>query len=775
MLTEFLTGKFITIVGFTAALISTFAFYRAAQNEQNKPVYHEWLLLARKTFMVMFGALVINGFHLLYLILSHQFQYNYVKHYSSTDLNLFYLISTFYAGQEGSFMLWMFYGALFGVFIMLTAKEYEAPVMTVLTLSQVFLLSMIMGVDVPALGMIGSDPFALTTGQVPKEGDGLNPLLQNPWMVIHPPTLFVGFASLIVPFSYAVAALWKNKYDDWIRPAMPWVLFSAVALGTGIMMGGYWAYKVLGWGGYWGWDPVENSSLVPWLFIVALLHTMMVQKKNGSLKRWNLFLAILAFSTILYSAFLTRSGILGDTSVHSFTDLGLYNQLALFCGGFLTLGLMLLAYRTKSIVSVQPNGSLYSREFFLFCGSIVLMLIGLVIAAGTSTPIYSKLTGTPLTKIDADFYNKVTLPLAVLIGLLSAVGQLIWWKKIDAENLVKAISLPLSAAMIFTSVLVLSGVREIGMILLALTAAFSLFANGQIFFKVAKGNLRFAGGSLAHVGLGLMLLGIIGSAKYDESKHVELPKGKPVEAFGKTLTYTGVQTVDGAKSGYKINIEDGGDTYTAMPIMYETKRMTVQNPDVTHYLTKDFYIAPVNLMKRKNPNRLVLSADEPQTIHGYAVTFTGFKMYQDPTTLDANATQPIKVGVKLSVAKDGVTESIEPTFTIVAGESPVVQPAALASNPAVSFAVTNIDANSRKIMVEVDGVGTTIDAPSETLIVEASEKPFINVLWIGTYLVVFGFMLSIYRRWKERNITSRVSTQTLTTAQNAPELVDVED
>ncbi|MFN3393331.1 MAG: cytochrome c biogenesis protein CcsA, partial [Candidatus Thermochlorobacter sp.] len=208
---EFLTGKFVTIIGFVAALVAVVAYFKAAQSEHDWSLQREWLSMGRYAFLAMFIAIVINGLHLLYLILTHQFQYNYVKSYSDTTLELFYLISTFYAGQEGSFMLWMFYGALLGLFVIRTAKDYEAPVMTVLTLSQAFLLSMIMGIQVPGIGVIGSDPFALVLGEPPQEGDGLNALLQNPWMVIHPPTLFLGFSSLIVPFSFAIAALWKNK------------------------------------------------------------------------------------------------------------------------------------------------------------------------------------------------------------------------------------------------------------------------------------------------------------------------------------------------------------------------------------------------------------------------------------------------------------------------------------------------------------------------------------------------------------------------------------
>lgn len=756
---EFITGKFVTIVGFTAALCATYAFFRAAQSDDNQQLYDEWLTLARKSFFVMVGAIVVNGIHLLYLILTHQFQYNYVKHYSSTDLNIFYLISTFYAGQEGSFMLWMFYGCLFGFFLMKTAKEYEAPAMTVLSLSQAFLLSMILGIEVPFLkDGLGSDIFALTLGPVPKEGDGLNPLLQNPWMVIHPPTLFVGFSSLIIPFSYAIAAMWKNKYDDWVRPAMPWVLFSAATLGIGIMMGGYWAYKVLGWGGYWGWDPVENSSLVPWLLIVSLIHTMIVQKKNGTLKKTNLMLAVLAFSAVLYSSFLTRSGVLADTSVHSFTDLGLYNQLLAFMLTFLGMGVVLLIVRFKSIKVVSREESLYSREFFLLCGAVVLMLIAGVVVAGISTPIVDSLMNRPITKLEPDFYNQVTLPLAVLIGLFSAVGQSIWWTKIDKENLVKALWLPFTLALAFTTILMVGGVKDVAMIVLALTAAFSLFANGQVLLKVLKGNPKYVGGSLTHVGLGLMLLGFIGSAKYDESQHIELPKGKSVQAFGKEMTYTGMQDVGGGKSGFKIQVVDGSKSYIAMPVMYETKRMTVQNPDVAHYLTEDFYIAPVNLMIKDNPNQLILKKGESQMLEGYAVKFVNFNM--EKSILGGGVDGKIKVVAMLEISKDGKTEIVEPVYNIEAGSEPKIEYAAISSNPNVSFAITRIDASSGRVMVEAKGLGADFK-PQETLIIEASIKPYISVLWLGTYIVALGFVISIYRRWQERKLKSRTKSAEL--------------
>jgi cytochrome c-type biogenesis protein CcmF len=290
------------------------------------------------------------------------------------------------------------------------------------------------------------------------------------------------------------------------------------------------------------------------------------------------------------------------------------------------------------------------------------------------------------------------------------------------------------------------------MILLSLTAAFSLFANGQVFLKVARSNLRFAGGALTHVGVGLMLLGIVASGKYDESRFVELPIGHPVQVFGKELTYLGIEKVDGSKNGFKIAVKEGEKQHLAMPIMYETRRMSVQNPDVLHEWNKDFYIAPVNLMRRPSGNRLILGKDEVQTVQGYSIKFTGFKMYQDPNTLNSDNTQPIKIGAYLEITKDDVVERIEPTLTIIAGKAPQIQPATLQANPAVKVALVNIDANNRRIMIDVEGLGASSALPNEALIIEASVKPFINVLWLGTYIVFFGFCLSIYRRWKERKI-----------------------
>ena len=276
----------------------------------------------------------------------------------TTELPLKYIISSFWEGQEGSFLLWQFWLVVLGTVGIFTLKNYENPVMGITALTQVFLGSMVLGVYV--LGhKIGSSPFTLLrdemTGapifqqpsylQYIKDGNGLNPLLQNYWMTIHPPVLFCGFASVTIPFAFAITSLLRKDWNGWVKPVMPWTLFSVAILGTGILMGGAWAYESLSFGGFWAWDPVENMSFVPWLMVVAGMHMLLVYRytKHSLITTYVFF--ILAFGFVLYSTFLTRSGILGDTSVHAFTDLGMTGQLLIYMAFFLVVAFTLLFIR----------------------------------------------------------------------------------------------------------------------------------------------------------------------------------------------------------------------------------------------------------------------------------------------------------------------------------------------------------------------------------------------------------------------------------------------
>ena len=448
-------GHLFVITSFITALISSFAYLKASTILDLKR-QEAWRWNGMISFYIHAASVLGICITLFVIISQHYFEYHYAYNYSDRKLPSYYLISTFWNGQEGSFLLWMFWHAILGIILILTNKFWEAPVMTVFCLVQAFLASMILGVVIPGLEFkIGSSPFILLRDAmrdapiflaqpefIPKDGQGLNPLLQNYWMVIHPPTLFLGFALTVVPFSYCIAGLWLKKYRDWIRPALPWTLVGCAILGLGILMGGYWAYETLNFGGYWNWDPVENAVYVPWLILVASLHTMITYKNSETALKASIILVIAVFIAILYSTFLTRSGILGESSVHSFTDLGLSGQLLLYLLFFMLGAIVLSIIRWREIPSTEKEASVYSREFWIFIGATTLCLMGFQVLAGTSIPVVNSiLSGFGFERklappTDAiSFYSKFQIWFAIAVGILSAVGQFFWWKKIDRKIL----------------------------------------------------------------------------------------------------------------------------------------------------------------------------------------------------------------------------------------------------------------------------------------------------------------------------------------------------
>ncbi|MBS1594600.1 MAG: cytochrome c biogenesis protein CcsA [Bacteroidetes bacterium] len=396
-------GHFFLVVSFIASLLA-FVAYTAAEFSKPHADKASWRSIGRWAFSIH-GVSVLGVFVMLFLmILNHWFEYHYAWRHSSTELPMKYIISSFWEGQEGSFLLWQFWIVVLGWVGMRTWREWESPVMAVTAITQTFLGSMVLGITI--LGYkIGSNPFMLLRNEMAQapifqrpeylnfiqDGNGLNPLLQNYWMTIHPPVLFCGFASALFPFAFVVAALVRKDYTGWIKPALPWALFNIAILGTGILMGGAWAYESLSFGGFWAWDPVENMSFVPWLLIVAGVHMHLVYKYT----KHSLFSAflfyILGFVAVLYSTFLTRSGILGDSSVHAFTDLGMTGQLLIYLFVFLIPSLILLAIRSGSMPSQEKEEELLSREFWMFIGSLVLIFSAVQQTFTTSIPVWNTL------------------------------------------------------------------------------------------------------------------------------------------------------------------------------------------------------------------------------------------------------------------------------------------------------------------------------------------------------------------------------------------------
>jgi cytochrome c-type biogenesis protein CcmF len=766
-------------IAFVAALAAAFFYYRAFRTSSAKS-----LSLARNSYHLATLSLISGAAILLYVILTHQFQYKYVWEYSATTLPLPLLMSTFYAGQEGSFTLWALYTSVIGIVLMMYAsrRDYEAEAMSVYSLILSFLLLMLV-VKNP-FGLIwdafpadllksGPIPSGLTNfvildaakgiwAQYPSEGRSLNPLLQNYWMVIHPQILFTGFSSMAVPYTLAVAALIKRDYTSWIRVATPWAVFGSMVLGTGIIMGGYWAYETLGWGGFWGWDPVENSSLIPWLLCVASIHTALNQRKSGAFVRTNFVFSLLTFVMALYSTFLTRSGVLGDTSVHSFVDPGMwvYWLLLLFILIFGGIGFGMFFLRLREMPKVSVRHSYFSREFALFLGAFTLSFVALFVVIGTSSPIITSIVKGKASAVEIAYYVKTNLPLGIVICLLSGIGQLLWWKHSNVSSFLKSIIAPIGLALAVTAlVFFMLGSENFLILLFTFCAAFSLFANLKVGYGVFMGNPKFVGGSIAHVGIAIMCLGFVTSSRYDSKVTVSLERGKPVQAMGYQLTYLGYKELDTERYAFNVEVEHDNIKKVVSPIMrFNTQEnSTIRNPDLINFISRDFYVSPVTVETADDLNEtpLMLAHMKPAQIGGLKVEFQGFE-FTDAERSAMTEGKEFSINANLQITDGKMKRRLELKMKSGPGGAEYV-PVSYMSQGGKPFEFTIKRMMPSQEDPAKSAVEITVKRPpddtapkrEETLVIEASIKPMINLVWAGTITLVIGFLLTILRRTEE--------------------------
>lgn len=764
-------GRILIYIAFASSLFATIGYYLSFRGKKYL------IQRARLSYHISATFVILASAFLLYLILTHQFQYTYVWSYSSTDLPTPLLISTFYAGQEGSFMLWTFYMAVLGLFLMSYSRRngYEAEVMSVYSLVKVLLL-LILIVKSPFEYVWETWPGQVHEGFVPPEGRGLNPLLQNFWMVIHPPIIFIGFAAMAIPYSHAVAALLRREYLTWVKPAMPWTIFAALTLGAGLAIGGFWAYETLGWGGFWGWDPVENSSLVPWLIAVGTIHTMYVQRRTGAFARWNLGMSILAFILVLYSTFLTRSGVLGDTSVHSFVDPGMWVYLLLISLilTFSLIGFGLLFARRKEIPKVKVESDLLSREYNLFLASALLVVIAGFVIVGTSSPIITKIFQGKASAVDISYYNKTTLPLGIIMALLIGLAQTMWWRKTNPETLMKSLLFPTAAATVFTSILIVAGVREILMALFVLTSSFAFFVSLRIAYKIARGNPKYIGAYLTHIGVAIFFLGVIASTKYDKTQVVSLPKDQTVNVFGYKLTYIGNQKIDKEKVAYNVKVEKDGDSFVAPLQMYfsEYNQGVMRHPYifsllnydifsnpnllaflVKNTLTNDLYLSPMSLEKSGgfNPHAtgdlIILDKNQEKVVGDYTLKFIRFDMTPEDMAKMMNG-QDFAIGAVIEVTYKGKKQQVIPKI-YYRNNMPMPEGIKVGDKQ-LTFINLNVESGQIAVSLRSDGpILEFQDEPVEVLVIEASVKPFINLVWFGVLVMLAGFVVSMIRRISE--------------------------
>lgn len=633
-------GHFAIVLGFVASLMAAIAYFFATQRRETAEAV-TWKRLGRGAFLAH-GVGVLGVIGMLFYVMSQQYyEYNYVWAHVSEDLPMKYIFSAFWEGQEGSFLLWMFWHVVLGILLIFSAKDWESPTMAVLALVQVFLNSMILGIYLGDY-KLGSNPTLLLreTMDAPIfssadyltliKGNGLNPLLQNWWMTIHPPTLFFGFASTTIPFAFAIAGLWTRRHTEWLKPAMPWALMSAAILGTGIVMGGAWAYEALSFGGYWAWDPVENMSLVPWLILVAGIHTNLIAKSTGHSIRSTYVFYLLTFILILYSTFLTRSGVLGDTSVHAFTEMGLEWQLVGFIGAFLILSIVMLVLRYGEVPNPKREEATGSKEFWMFIGTLVLLFSALLITASTSLPVYNKIMqffnpdfqGRVITE-PIPHYNKYQLWIGIFIGLLSGGTQYLrfresnWAKHARKFAIHSVVAVSISLVLTFVATQWIQATAWQYWILL-FAGIFAVVTNLDYIITFLRGNLKVGGSAISHIGFGLMIVGILASSlnkQYVSSnpfvmdgliegadtdaarKNILLFKNTPMFMSGYEVTYLS-DTLDTYTRTFTVNYkkrnEEGEiiEDFNLYPnVLYDKSfsKIAASNPSTKHYWYKDVF------------------------------------------------------------------------------------------------------------------------------------------------------------------------------------------
>ncbi len=706
-------------------------------------------------------GLILMSLFLLSIILSHDYQYTYVYDYSSNELPLSLLISTFWAGQHGSFLLWAIFVAVIGYFLMPYARKfgYESYVMGFYSLILVFIL----------LLMIFKNPFhflwesyeGVEVGFTPKNGHGLNPILQNYWMAIHPPILFLGYAAMSVPFVFGLAGLFKRDYRQWIDIAIPWTLFATATLGLGIMIGGFWAYETLGWGGFWGWDPVENSSLLPWIVAVALVHTMFVYRKNGGLIKTNFSLAVISFVLVLYATFLTRSGILAGSSVHTFADPGMtvYLILLLFIVAFLLLGLFALLFRLKEIPNPKMNFSFTSKEFALSFGTIGILLSGLIIIIGTSWPILGPWFGQPKAAIDTSLYDQWNLPIWIVLLFVNALSLFFRWKSSDIKTvLVK--SLPaILISIALTAVSVIMGVGNFLFLLLIFTAWLSMIINTQLIIKHFAKNFAKTGAYLSHVGLALLLLGALGSGAFSESTQLTLKEGEQTEAFGYTFFFLKKERIekeltDREKYQLTLMIEKDGEKNIVKPVAYwsdfNKREVPYMQPGISRFLTKDIYVEPKDVRSTSNAMSIVLSKGHKHRIPlNYSVNMAmlGFDMAH--STSPEGEPNHIRMGCIIRFEPHEGESFVDTLYISLDMLSGCNHPEWYTYlNTVIEIGFKEFIPNKEN-MAQSQAVfyfrekGQPEPEPVTVFTFRVIIEPYINLVWIGTIILFAGFFIAM--------------------------------
>lgn len=568
---------------------------------------------ARNGVILFAGLMTIVVVSILYALITRDFSLSLVANHSSRDLPLFpYTITALWADQSGSLLFWSWILSLYGVAVVLkkwsTNRDLMPFVVGVLMAIQVFFALMLNFVSSPFLKM------EIT----PADGAGLNPLLQHPAMAIHPPLLYLGYVGFTIPFCFAIAALLSGRLNDaWIRTTRRWTMLPWLFLGTGLLLGGRWAYDVLGWGGYWGWDPVENAALMPWLVGTAFLHSVMVQERKGALKVWNLGLIIITFGLVLFGTFLTRSGVI--QSVHAFTESDVGTWFLSFIALVLIASVALLFTRLDKLETEHEFDSLLSREVLFLVNNILFLGAAIAILIGVIWPILSELVTNETLTVGPPYYNLVVGSIFAALILLMGVIPLIGWGGATVSKLGRKLVGPLLFTLFVTMAAYLIGARDaiplFGYALVSLVVGTTI---GDLYWasrarqkntherlhiafaRLLSRNRRRYGGYLIHLSVMVLAIGVIGSRAYSTDETSALAKGQSFTTQGYTLKFEdiagNIPDGEGILTTATVGVYEGGQRIATLQpgnVYYSRQQQPETEPAIYHdppWFRRDLYL-----------------------------------------------------------------------------------------------------------------------------------------------------------------------------------------
>ncbi len=809
-------GFFLTNASFIFLALSCFLFFN--QKKEQALQSAQFAFYTHGVFL--FSAIAL----LFYMLFNNLFEYHYIWQHSSRNLPVRYIFSCFWEGQEGSFILWMFWHFILGIILLrFGPKKHISTIMGVFSLVQLLIHSMILGYQFEFL-KIGSNPFTTLLREhadfinmplfrnasylTQLDGRGLNPLLQNYWMTIHPPTLFLGFASMTIPFCFTMTALIKNSYKDVLNLSISWTYWVVAILGIGILMGGAWAYEALSFGGFWAWDPVENASLVPWLLIVSGAHLLLIYKNRALHLRSTLLFILLSFMSIVYSTFLTRSGILGETSVHAFVDLGLNGQLLFFLLSCTIIPLGLFVFRLKTLNKQVTSPELFwSKEFWMFSGTLILMISSIQITLSTSLPIINKLLEVlpiafnklaPSSNV-INHYHKFQVPLTILLAFVLGASQLMHYKKDSLTAFIKKSSFELISSILLAILtfmllnyqgsvgLQLSDIKTNVLInkslffLLLFVLYYAILANLSILKKVFQSSSNNYGSSVAHLGFLLILLGsqlsmgrqtVISENssgvdvrslddQLNNGEHILLYKNDTLKMQDYYLSYRGMHK-EGVNVFYQVDymrkVDDGSfeHQFTLYPRVQTNDRMgNVSEPDTKHFIEKDIYTHVTYALLDE------LNIEDPEA---YSENPKTYEIQIEDTFFTSNAMIVLESINKAVNAQDlGLAEN-----QLAVGAFLKIQDMNKNSYNAKPIYVLDTQGHTQTIADVIEPLGLKFSFDKieplkqrftinvfeknknykEFIVLKAVVFPGINVLWIGCILMFFGCILSVWHKVK---------------------------